>query len=648
MLYYRLCKTVKDFGTLVEENTSPFLHLTEDVDYYRSIYLYDKDTKNKFDTTNSIKGISEGKTKVLVWDLDSSQIQTSLEDTRLLLNRLIDMGVPKNSIISYFSGNKGFHVEVKLNSYVNVNKFKQITKQISQGISSYDSTICNATRILRIPYTKHNVSGLYKTPLNFDEVFSLDISEIIKLAQEKPNEHTIENFERVVKQIPEVDVSLFDINKEIEPVVNHKIQDTLDLTKKPSWLSNWKYALANGFFPEGTRSNALMILAATYKAQGFQKEITYHALKGAAEMQAKRFKVDKFPKSDIYTTVISQIYSDSWNGGTYSEENFPEILKQFFEDNNIPRSLNVSIKDQLLETVDKGFLDFISYAKESEKHSVQFGIPSIDESLEIRKGHLIGLIAPPGCGKTSLALQILNFMSKQGKHSYFGSYDMYKNNVYQKIIQKHTGLSSKLIYQYATDGNEEMIERFRQSIIENYQNVTFCFRTGQSVSEIKTSIESEEERIGKSIDLVVVDYLELILTEKSDPTAASAEAIQGLREIANSGKVVLILLQPNKISTKPDEPIESYTAAKGSSAIAQAVTAMLTAHRPGYSSSMLNNDKYLSINCVKNRNGALFNVDLAWDGATQSVSELDDSGRAKLSELRALKKFESENNKKGF
>ena len=147
----------------------------------------------------------------------------------------------------------------------------------------------------------------------------------------------------------------------------------------------------------------------------------------------------------------------------------------------------------------------------------------------------------------------------------------------------------------------------------------------------------EEEKLGEQMDLVIVDYLELIQTDKSDATASSLEAINGLREIANEGRVVVCLLQPNKMSSKPDQPLLSYNAAKGSAMIAQAVTAMLTCHRPGYSSENPENDEYFSINCVKNRNGALFQLDFAWEGKTQTITELDDEGRFRLSVLRDTK-----------
>jgi replicative DNA helicase len=158
-----------------------------------------------------------------------------------------------------------------------------------------------------------------------------------------------------------------------------------------------------------------------------------------------------------------------------------------------------------------------------------------------------------------------------------------------------------------------------------------------------------ELAMGHSIPFLIVDYSELLQSQFSDPTQASAEVIQGLREIANEmNKLVLVLLQPNKMSSNPTEPLLSYNCAKGSSSIAQAVTMMITAHRPGYSSSNPENDRFFSINCVKNRMGPLFETSFSWHGPTGKITQLDDKEREFLNQLRDMKKEEKEEKKKSF
>jgi KaiC/GvpD/RAD55 family RecA-like ATPase len=407
------------------------------------------------------------------------------------------------------------------------------------------------------------------------------------------------------------------------------------MSRNPLKLPPWKLALSQGFYPAGTRNNALMVIASTLKNKGFDAQQTYFNLKSMNEKQADRFDQEKYTKDQIWKEVIEVVYGPHWNGGMYSYENAPEELKSFLRGLSIDDTTDANSDPSLVEQVSQGFGDFVDYANKIDEYTMQFGIPSLDNKLKIRKGHLIYLLSPPGGGKTSFAITLLNNMSRSGTHCYFASYDMYKHNVYQKLIQRHTRLSEEDLYNVFRNKEVEKIKGFKTILEKHYGNVTFCFRSGQSISEMKSTIREAEERTGKNIDLVVVDYHELVQTKSSDPTVASAEVAQGLREIANEGRVVVGLLQPNKMSSKPNEPLTSYNAAKGSSAIAQSATAILTSHRPGLDSTNNNeNDNFFCINCVKNRNGSLFALDFHWDGPTQTIRELEDCEKGELKELR--------------
>jgi KaiC/GvpD/RAD55 family RecA-like ATPase len=630
--YYRLCEGLRSKGILIPDTENIYDYINnENKDYYVSLYKYNEDHKKLFDEKKSVSGITDTVTNRLLWDFDAeNNFEAVREDTLKLIDRLKDHGIDQDAIELFFSGNKGTHVCVNLEDELTPSDFKKITSSLADGLDTYDSTVSNPARIVRVAYTKHQNSSLFKVPLTVKQLERLSIEKIREYAiTNKPIKESAESIHLPPSVVPEED-----LKPEItsEPTLTQDLD--LDYDHKPKWLSHWKYALLHGYFPIGTRSYALMILAATYRGQGLPKEVAYHACKGAAELQAKRFGEDKFEKEEIYNNVISQVYADTWNNGTYAEDNFPLKLKQYLTNLGVPRQEQVTKEEQQIELVGEGFKDFVNYAQDIDKYTMKFGIKELDERLKVRKGHLIGVIAPPGVGKTSLAITILNNMSKEGTHCYFGSYDMFRHNVYQKLIQRHTGLSEDALFDIYTKKNMKEVNKHRNILLNEYSNVSFCFKVGQTVQDLKDSIKLQEEKTGKTVELVVVDYLELILTKSTDPTAASAEAAQGLREIANEGKVVLMLLQPNKMSSKPNEPLLSYNAAKGSSSIAQAATAILTAHRPGLSSENPELDKFFSINCVKNRNGALFALDFGWQGKTQTLFDLSQNEKFDLKCLR--------------
>ena len=251
---------------------------------------------------------------------------------------------------------------------------------------------------------------------------------------------------------------------------------------------------------------------------------------------------------------------------------------------------------------------------------------------------------------TSFLVTAINNTSKLGKRSIVFSYDMAESVLFQKLIQRETSLPEDTIFKTIVDATKSNDKKAQYKVKEwcklldnNYGNCTFVFKSGQTINEIKQTIMEAELALGDSIPFITIDYSELVHSQFSDPTQASAEVIQGLREIANEmNKLVLVLMQPNKMNSTPTEPLLTYNCAKGSSAIAQAVTMMITAHRPGFSSTNPENDRFFAINCVKNRMGPLFEHAFSWDGPTGKIGVLSDSERQFLEQLRDMNKEDKE------
>jgi KaiC/GvpD/RAD55 family RecA-like ATPase len=642
-MYTRLCEGVNDYGKLIPKSEDIYKYVRDQKkDYYVSVYDYNEKQKKQFEEKGSISGITEVVTNKLVFDFDSNNIEESRKDALSVIERLDKLGIKNTNINIYFSGGKGFHVVLSTNHEFTPKQAKNAALSIAKGLDTFDSVVYNSNRIFRLPYTKHPESGLYKIPLSFEELKNNSIEEIKIIASE---EYAPED-EVEVKLNSNLIQKIFKENEQedADSAMESTLLNDLDLTKRPKNLSPWKYAIEQGFFPPKQRSNALLILAATYKSLGYSKTKCYYALKAAADLQSNRFNQPKFDKQEIYRNIIHQVYSNTWEGGTFAEDNFPEQLKKYLVDLGVPRIKEDDIHENFVVDITRGFDSFGSYAEKIDENTMTFGIPDIDDILRVQVGHLIGILGSPGCGKTSMALTLLNNTSKQGIKSFFASYDMAGNILIQKLIQRQTGLQTDELYDAYRNNDIEKKESFKKILHKNFSNVSFCFKVGQTVDELRDSIKQEEVRLGEEIKLVIVDYLELVRTRSSDPTQASAEAIQGLREIANEGKVVICLLQPNKLSSTVSEPILTYNAAKGSAAIAQAVTSMITCYREGYDANNPEMDKFFNINIVKNRLGPLGKADFSWEGLTGKIASLEDIQKQELAELRQLKKAEKSEN----
>jgi hypothetical protein len=641
MNYIRICKGVQDKGMLVPVDNDLYKNVDLTKDYYISAFLYNDEQYNTFKKTGTVAGITDTVTNKLYWDFDSADnLEAAKSDASTLCKRLATVyGLKASDIALFFSGKKGFQVEVNFtNELFTPTQVKNVCLNIGEGLSTLDRQIYNANRILRLPLSRHQDTGLYKTPLDFSGLDDASIAEIKEAAKDSwDNVYALKDIFTDAKTNAKIN-QLKASSPKVE--LTAKIKVAYDISEvgwgdKPKFLTPEKYLLSLGFFEQGERSHALMILGSTFKSLGFNETQTYHFLKSAAELQAERVGEDKFPKGEIYKNIIAQIYSPTWKGGVYSVAN-DELLQRL--STLVPPAAKTEDESDV-HGIDETAELFIQYAKDIDKNTLKFGIRCLDDNLHVQVGRLYGIIGPPGVGKTSVGINILNNTSILGDNSMFFSFDMSKYDVFQKLIQKHTKLDRDKLYKVYKEGTKEEQHKVAKTVSDQYKNVRFVFKTGQSIEEMRQTIINTEKKLGVSFRLIVVDYLELVQSKYSDPTQSSAEVIQGLREIAiNMNKAVLVFLQPNKMSSTIDEPLLSYNSAKGSSTIAQACTAILTIHRPGYSSRTPETDKFFSIDCVKNRSGRLFSADLHWDGLTGNIRELEDIERSELKDLRDAKK----------
>lgn len=641
-MYKRLCKTLVDKGTLISVDEDIYNHIDYDNDWYVSLYQYTEEQYETFLLTKTVKGITEVTTNRLVWDFDSKDnIELARQDAYKLCTRLIDKGISDSNICISFSGNKGFGVEVRTTWPYTVEEFRGTTFTLAEGLETFDKVVNNASRVIRVLGSIHKTSNLYKIPLTLTQLASLSIDDIKQLATSVDN--ITEHFDWQTVEFPYIEFKS-------EPIKNRdvvEISTELNFSHKPKHLTNCRWALQNGFFKEGTRSNALICLAATYKNLGYDMEIAYRMLKGVAEIQSKRNECDRFPDEELYNNIVAQVYSPFWKNGQFSCREPNTWLHDYCQSLG-HNKCKIDHDEDVIKTFNTNdvFTLFKNYSTKLEENILYTGIESLDKKCKFLVGTSNAIVAPPSLGKTTLLTQILNHNSNKDISCLMFSYDMFHSALYLRMVQRHTGLYQDDIYDIVNN-NEEEAERIKEIINREYRNVHFSFRTGQSLDELDRTILSVEERTGKKLKLVGVDYNELITTEFNDPTASSSAVAQGLRRIANEREVCIIqLVQPSKMFTTPADEIVNFNAIKGSSAIAQSLTVLLGCSRPGFNPMTPETDKFMNITCLKNRNGPLFSLDFSWDGLTGRIDDLDHHQKEALVQIRELKEIEKEERKK--
>ena len=122
----------------------------------------------------------------LYFDIDNDKVQVSLDECKRLYSYLSSY-VPEDSIIVYYTGKKGFHIECEavalgIDPSNNLHsKFRYIAGKVvsNLGLESLDFSVYDARRMWRLPGSKHQETNLYKTKLSNSVLFS-SMSEIME------------------------------------------------------------------------------------------------------------------------------------------------------------------------------------------------------------------------------------------------------------------------------------------------------------------------------------------------------------------------------------------------------------------------------------------------------------------------------------
>lgn len=637
--YIRFSENYK-INQLIPVTESPHKYIkNKNSPYFISMMKYNEDQYKEFQKTKSLAGLSGGKTNKIWADFDSeSHLDAAFSDAVIFVKDLLNIGIKEEEIQISFSGNKGIGIIVETNNEFTIEQVKSFCFDLLSGLTTFDKTMYDHQRIFRLNYTKNEKTNLYKIPITYEELVDANIEEIKKRAAIDPTPEEIQDvndyYQISNSKIPDEYLNVQKLEVIPKDIVVH---GEINWELKPKFLSNCRWALQNGLFEPGFRSNPLLCLASTYKNLGYSQGITYRMLKGVAEAEAERNQSERYPDKELYNNIILQVFSERWKNGQFSckqEGNFLYDYCQTLGDHKCDHTEDTKhiIKINDLAT------SFEDYAVNFEKNIVKTGISGIDENVMFLTSTLNGILGQPGSGKTSMVLQWLKNNSELNSNSLFYSLDMGKPIIYAKLIQQTIGCSFKEATEILKNDKKRFLE-IKDKVGINFKNVNFNFKSGMQVENIKYDIKAHEDRTGEKLRLLVIDYLECLAGPYSDSTANTGYISNQMKDLANEMEVcAVMLLQTQKHATSEIcDPLLSMRKIKGASVIEQSASVIMTLWREGYNPKTVNEDKYISFAAVKNRFGPLWSDDFKWDGKKGYVSNLEDYDRQLLSEFRSHK-----------
>lgn len=601
-------------------------------DWYTSLYMYNESHKKILEEKSTLAGITDTVTNRLFFDFDDKENpENARVDAIETANRLLAAGVPEDSIKPFFTGSKGYNIEVTLNEFITPDKFGAIVDKIAGDLPTFDKVVREANRIVRVSGTKHQSTGLFKIPLTAEELINHTTNEIKEMAKKPRQQETSPVSIDLPQELKDAHV----VEKTVEKIASELSFDTstIDMKERPKGLDEARWLLSNGFFKAGERNPAMLCLAATYHNQKFPIEVTRGILDGVAEIQSARTGDHKFEQREM-ELILKQVYGPNWKGGMFTTRDPNNWLAKY------AMRMKINVKeDSGPQKISDMEGIFTNYVKNIEKNTLKTGLESLDRIMPITIGSNIGIVAAAGAGKTALALMILKHNSEQGIPTVFASLDMSSIRLFEKVLYNVTGLSRDDLYESFKKGEGHKLV---DMVKKQYGNVYFYDRSGATISDIRNYVMEVEQKHSCKIKMCLIDYFERVSSDVSDATASSLKVANEIQDMVNDLSIAAVtLVQPNKFSLGggPDTEIKSYTSIKGSSFLYQSFRGIISISRPFYTPETKDLDKFAIINVLKNDLGEQARLKYGWSGKKGLIYELEDAEMQEFNEL--LKQKES-------
>lgn len=282
---------------------------------------------------------------------------------------------------------------------------------------------------------------------------------------------------------------------------------------------------------------------------------------------------------------------------------------------------------QPLAEVMKRHLVRIDERKAGRVQAVSTGFADLDRRLNggLRPGQLVLVAARPAMGKTSLGLQMADAVTRAGRVALFCSQEMQEGDIADRLlaIQQRISLTS------LTSGDEMTNEEWERVSVAVRDSMDSMLHVDEQAALTLTDVATKARQVKRKagrLDLVVVDYIQL-MSGRGDNRNAEIERIsRGLKQLAKDmGVPVVALSQLSRECEKRPNKRPMTSDLRDSGALEQDADVILFVYRDEVYNPDSPDKGTAEILLRKNRQGGTGDVRLAWHGFCASFADLDHS-----------------------
>jgi len=271
------------------------------------------------------------------------------------------------------------------------------------------------------------------------------------------------------------------------------------------------------------------------------------------------------------------------------------------------------INAEFLKLVDKNKLtpeEILELITTDKSNLTLVDFPSLQHKVNFLQNTVNVISARTSVGKSGLALNLFNDLSKNYKCIYFNM-EMTEKEVYQRLI----GINSGVPIESFKTPSPHQEELMKESAKEVYSKNIRIINGSKSIRALRNIIikEQREEHL-----IVFVDYIGYVFTkENANDRERIGEAMRELQMLSKDYNItIFVLAQINRDGN--DEP--TLVNLKDSGELEQTAHTVLILHNPD--KDLSNQTPELKLLIPKNRNGRTGYVKMQYNKSTQKFKEI--------------------------
>jgi len=231
-------------------------------------------------------------------------------------------------------------------------------------------------------------------------------------------------------------------------------------------------------------------------------------------------------------------------------------------------------------------------------------------------------------GKTAMALELARKTAELGRGVAFFSLEMGNQQLATRYLSSETGLSNTQLRTGRVGNYNELVQR-----ANNIAALPIYVDDTSAISLFQLRSKLRRLRAKQPIDLVFIDYLQLMKAEAKSREQEVSQVSRGLKEIAKEMQVPIIALsQLNREVETRGNRWPRLSDLRESGAIEQDADMVIFLYRPAYykeetiqfDGKQLNTEGLLLFDIAKHRNGALGTIPLKHNASITRIVSNDE------------------------